>query len=111
MGAVDNVDKCAAQRASSDKEAVDVRLRVQVAAVGGCGRATVQDAGLLCNGGRNVLGQPFADVGMSFLGLRRGGSDSCSDSPYRLVGYRKMLLKQFKIVISAFKVDNLSSHQ
>lgn len=84
--AVDNVDKGAAQRGSSDQEAVNVRLCVQIAAVGSCGRATVQDAGLLRNGGGNVLGQPLADIGMSFLGLGWGGSDSCSDSPYRLVG-------------------------
>ena len=90
MGAVDNVDECAAQRGSSHQEAVDVRLRVQVAAVGRGGGAAVQDARLLGDGGGHVLCQPLADIGMGFLSLGRGGGDSSSDGPHRLVGWRKL---------------------
>ena len=56
LGAVNDLDKFRFQGRATNKEAVDVRLGIQLVAVGSGGRASVQNAGLVSNGGGDVLG-------------------------------------------------------
>jgi len=91
FGAVNDVNKLRLEGSTAHQESVDVRLRVQLFAVGGSRGTTVDDSGLGGNRGGHVLLQPSANLGVSFLGLLRRGGHTRADGPHGLVGNHHLL--------------------
>lgn len=91
LSAVDNVDKLGLQRSTTNQEAVDILLGVQLVTVGRSSRATIDNTGLVGHGVRNVLREPATDLRVCFLGLLRRCSDASTNSPDRLVGNNNLL--------------------
>ena len=71
------------QAGTANKEAVDVGLLGQLAAVLLSDGATVDDTDFILSLGRDVLTEPLADRGMDLLGLLSGSDLAGTDSPER----------------------------
>jgi hypothetical protein len=78
---VDNIDKRRLQAGAADKEAIDIGLLSQLAAVLLRDAAAVQDPGLLSCLRGDLLLEPLTDSSMDFLCLLRGSDLAGADSP------------------------------
>jgi hypothetical protein len=72
LGSLADINELGLEGSSSDEETVNVGLFAQLLAVLSVDTSSVDDPGLVGNGGGDLLTQPFTEGGVDFLGLLRG---------------------------------------